>query len=49
MFGETVVGAKWRIRRPDGTSVAAMGDAMPLTDMQGSQSGAILLFHQTSS
>jgi hypothetical protein len=49
MFGETVLGAKWRIRRPDGSSVTAMGDAMPLTDAQGTQSGAILLFHQTSS
>lgn len=48
MFGETVLGAKWRIRRPDGSSVTAMGDAMPLTDAQGTQSGAILLFHQTS-
>jgi len=43
------VGARWRIRRPDGTSVVAMGDAMPLMDAQRRQTGAILLFHQTSS
>ncbi len=49
MRGETVVGARWRIRRPDGTSVVAMGDAMPLMDAQRRQTGAILLFHQTSS
>ena len=49
MLGETVVGARWRIRRPDGTSVTAVCDAMPLTDTLGKQTGAILLFHQTSS
>ncbi|WP_458071292.1 PAS domain-containing protein [Rhodanobacter sp. BL-MT-08] len=49
VFGETVLGAKWRIRRPDGSGVTAVGDAMPLTDTQGRQTGAILLFHQTSS
>jgi PAS domain-containing protein len=49
VFGETVLDARWRIRRPDGSSVTAMGDAMPLTDAQGKQTGAILLFHQTSS
>jgi PAS domain-containing protein len=47
MFGETTLGARWRIRRPDGSSVTAMGDAMPLKDAQGKRSGAILLFHQT--
>ena len=49
MLGETVLGARWRVRRPDGSSVTAMGDAMPLSDAQGKQTGAILIFHQTSS
>lgn len=49
MFGETVLDARWRIRRPDGSSVTATGNAMPITDAQGKQNGAILIFHQTSS
>ena len=39
--GETVEDARWRIRRPDGTEVVAIGSACPLmTD--GRQTGAIL-------
>jgi PAS domain S-box-containing protein len=40
--GETVVDAHWRIRRPDGTEVLAIGTARPLLDHRGDQQGAIL-------
>ena len=40
--GETVVDARWRIRRPDGTEVLAIGTARPLLDADGAQQGAIL-------
>ena len=39
--GQTVEDARWRIRRPDGTEIVALGSARPLmTD--GRQTGAIL-------
>jgi PAS domain-containing protein len=44
LFGETTIDTRWRIRRPDASSVVAMGDAMPLIDDRGVQIGAILLF-----
>jgi len=47
LFGESVSGARWRIRRPDGSSIAAAGDAMPLKDAKGEQNGALLIFRQT--
>ncbi|MEM8696800.1 MAG: PAS domain S-box protein [Pseudomonadota bacterium] len=40
--GETVVDARWRIRRPDGTEILAMGTAQPLFDSEGSQAGGVL-------
>lgn len=42
--GETVLNARWRIRRPDGTSVLATGDAMPIYAEPGLLGGAILIF-----
>ncbi len=40
--GETVVGQRWRIRRPDGVEVLAIGDATPVRDSSGAQIGAVL-------
>jgi PAS domain S-box-containing protein len=40
--GETVRNARWRIRRPDGDEVTAVGNAQPLKDGDGSQIGAVL-------
>ena len=43
LFGKMVLDARWRIRRPVGSSVTAMGDAMPIRDAPGRQTGAILI------
>ncbi|MCJ2012277.1 PAS domain S-box protein [Methylobacterium sp. J-076] len=40
--GETVRDARWRIRRPDGTEVVAIGNAQPLRGGEGGQIGAVL-------
>ncbi len=40
--GETLREARWRIRRPDGNEVVAVGNAQPLKDGDGSQIGAVL-------
>lgn len=40
--GETVVGQRWLIRRPDGYEVLAIGDATPVRDPRGRQIGAVL-------
>jgi PAS domain S-box-containing protein len=40
--GETVSDARWRIRRPDGSEVLAVGSAKPVVDAAGSQVGALL-------
>ncbi len=40
--GETVTDARWRIRRPDGTEVLALGNARPLTGPDGELAGAVL-------
>ena len=40
--GETVRDARWRIRRPDGTEVLAIGSAQPLLGPDGRQVGAVL-------
>jgi PAS domain S-box-containing protein len=40
--GETVVDAPWRIRRPDGTEVHAVGSARPVRAADGRQAGAVL-------
>lgn len=44
--GETVLNSRWRIRRPDGSSVAAIGDAIPLRSSYSEQAGAILIFRE---
>lgn len=40
--GETVRDARWRIRRPDGAEVIAVGNAQPLRGIDGGQIGAVL-------
>jgi PAS domain S-box-containing protein len=40
--GETVSDARWRIRRPDGSDVLAVGSAKPVVDVTGGQVGALL-------
>ncbi|MCE4223282.1 response regulator [Methylobacterium sp. C25] len=40
--GETVLGSRWRIRRPDGSEVLAVGSARPLLGPDGAQIGAVL-------
>ncbi len=40
--GETVLDAHWRIRRPDGSEVLAIGSARPVLDAQGGRIGAVL-------
>ena len=45
--GETVEDARWRIRRPDGSEIVAIGSARPLTE-GGRQIGAILSLRDDS-
>ena len=40
--GETVRDERWRIVRPDGKQVLAIGSAQPLRDASGTQIGAVL-------
>jgi PAS domain S-box-containing protein len=40
--GETVIDARWRIARPDGSEVLAIGSARPIADAQGALIGAVL-------
>jgi PAS domain S-box-containing protein len=40
--GESVLEARWRIRRPDGSEVLAVGSARPLIGDDGAQVGAVL-------
>jgi PAS domain S-box-containing protein len=40
--GERVEEARWRIRRPDGTEVLAVGSARPIRTPDGQQVGAVL-------
>jgi PAS domain S-box-containing protein len=40
--GETVEDARWRIRRPDGTEVLAVGSARPTRTPDGERIGAVL-------
>jgi len=39
---ERVEEARWRIRRPDGSEVLAVGSAKPVLDSKGMQTGAVL-------
>ncbi len=43
--GESVSEARWRIRRPDGSEVLALGSARPIYDPSGKQIGAVLTAH----
>jgi len=40
--GESVEDSRWRIRRPDGSEILAIGSARPLTDPDGRRTGAVL-------
>ncbi|MEY4556565.1 MAG: hypothetical protein RL093_1684 [Pseudomonadota bacterium] len=40
--GETVLNARWRIRRPDGSEVLAVGNARPVFKPDGGRLGAVL-------
>ncbi len=40
--GETVIDARWRIRRPDGSEVLAIGSARPIERPDGTRAGAVL-------
>ncbi len=40
--GETITDARWRIRRPDGTEVIAVGNARPVVTETGASIGAVL-------
>ncbi len=40
--GETIRDARWRIQRPDGTEVVAIGNAQPVLGPEGEQIGAVL-------
>jgi PAS domain S-box-containing protein len=42
LSGETVADARWRIRRPDGSEVLAVGSARPVLDAAGGRLGAVL-------
>ena len=46
--GETVVDARWRIRRPDGTEIVAQGSATPVRGPQGEPAGAVLVLRDAT-
>lgn len=46
--GEIVTEARWRIRRPDGTIVLAVGSAGPLRGRGGRQVGALLILREAT-
>lgn len=46
LHGEVVQGARWRIRRPDGSVVLVEGDARPVRDGTGRRLGAMLVIRQ---
>ncbi len=45
MNNETVIGARWLIRRSDGSEVLAIGNAQPVYAEHGSKIGAVLTIH----
>lgn len=46
--GQTVTGARWRIRRPDGTEALVEGSAHPVLADDGSRLAAVLTFRQVT-
>lgn len=46
--GEPVTEARWRIRRPDGSELVAIGSARPIHDADGNRRGAILTLRDDS-
>lgn len=47
--GEVVTGARWRIRRPDGTEVAVTGEARPVFGQDGKMIAAVLTLRPAAS
>ena len=47
--GETVLDARWRIRRPDGSEVLAIGGARPISGPDGRIAGAVLSLRDDTS
>ncbi|MEI7038242.1 GAF domain-containing hybrid sensor histidine kinase/response regulator [Fulvimonas yonginensis] len=43
--GETVTGARWRMRCADGTELVLLGSACPIDDARGERIGAVLTVH----
>ncbi|HEX8359952.1 MAG TPA: PAS domain-containing protein [Longimicrobium sp.] len=48
VHGETVAGARWRIRRPDGTEVLVVGNARPVLDAEGERVAAVLTLRRAA-
>ena len=48
LHGETVIDARWRIRRPDGEEILAVGSAHPMLDDHGTRIGAVLTLRDDS-
>jgi PAS domain S-box-containing protein len=46
--GERVEGARWRVRRPDGTEVILEGTAVPLQGPEGQPAGGVLTTHDVT-
>lgn len=46
--GETIVDGRWRIRRPDGSEILAVGTARPLLGPAGERLGAVLTVRDES-
>jgi two-component system, sensor histidine kinase PdtaS len=46
---ETVIGARWLIRRSDGSEVLAIGNAQPVYAEHGTKIGAVLTIHDDTS
>ncbi|MEP6989522.1 MAG: ATP-binding protein [bacterium] len=48
LHGETVIDARWRIRRPDGAEIVAVGSAHPMLSDDGIRIGAVLTLRDDS-
>lgn len=46
--GETVLDARWRIRRPDGSDVVAQGSASPVLAADGTRLGSVLVLRDVT-
>jgi PAS domain S-box-containing protein len=46
--GESVLDARWRVERPDGTEIIAEGSATPVVGVDGTPLGSVLLMHDVT-